>query len=85
MPLQMIEKKTKRDQEVFVESWDLVNMFTCLLWLALQVGEQGTEAPFVLSKLSLSSDQPRRDQPCPGIAPASAAAGLILPSVNQGE
>lgn len=70
MPLQMIEKKTKRDQEVFVESWDLVDMFTCLLWLALQVSEQRTKAPFVLSKHSLSSDQPRRNQPCPGIAPA---------------
>lgn len=53
MPLQMIEKKTKRDQEVFVKSWDPVGMFTCLLWLALQVSEQGTEAPFVLSKYSL--------------------------------
>lgn len=70
MPLHMIEKKTKRDQEVFVESWDPVGMFTCLLWLALQVSEQGTEAPFVLSKYSLSSDQPRRGPPCPDIAPA---------------
>lgn len=41
-----------------VESWNLAGMFTCLLWLALQVSEEETEAPFVLSVYSLSPDQP---------------------------
>lgn len=58
MPLRMIEK-TKRDQEVFVESWYLAGMFTCLFWLALQVTEEEIEAPFVLSVYSLSPDQHR--------------------------
>lgn len=79
MPLRMIEK-TKRDQEVFVESWHLVGMFTCLLWLSLQVSEEETEAPFVLSIYSLSPDQH-------GWGPALSryCNCLILPSVNQSE
>lgn len=40
MPLRMIEE-TKKDQKVFVGR-DLVDMFTCLLWSALQVSEEET-------------------------------------------
>lgn len=66
-----------------MESRDLVGMFTCLLWFALQLSEESTEAPFVLSMCSSSPHQFRQGLPFPSIAPASVAVGLLLPSVNQ--
>lgn len=87
MPLWMIEE-TERHQKGFVESWDPVEMSTCLLWCALQVSEEenkSTVRPFHVLFEPRSAQIGPPTSPSIAPAPAAAAGGLIPSSVNQSE